>query len=102
MKAKEEKKQSKKSVIKIVGILLIVGLAIYCSFTIISNLSDINRINTQKQDVSEKVSQKVEENESLKEVRDSEDKDEYMEQKAREKGYGKDGEVVYYDISDSK
>ena len=27
------------------------------------------------------------------------DKDEYIEQKAREKGYVKDGEIVFYDIS---
>ena len=30
------------------------------------------------------------------------DKDEYIEQKAREKGYAKEGEIVFYNISGSK
>lgn len=102
MRAKKQKKLNKKSAIKILGALCIIALAVYCAFTIIGNVSDINRTNSQASEVSEQISQKKKENEELKAIRDSENKDEYMEQKAREKGYVKDGESVYYDISDSK
>lgn len=33
---------------------------------------------------------------------DNEDKDEYIEKKAREKGYVKSDEIVFYDISSGK
>ena len=39
------------------------------------------------------------ENDRLNEVLESEDKNDYIEQKAREKGYVKSGETVFYDIS---
>lgn len=102
MKAKEEKKHSRKSVIKIVVIVAISALAVYCAFAFISNLSDINRLKAQSETAQEQLDKQLEENDSLKAILDSDNKDEYIEQKAREKGYVKDGEVVYYDIASSK
>lgn len=102
MKAKEEKKRSRKSVIRIIIIVAVSALAIYCAFTFISNLSDINRLKAQTEAAQEQLDKQEEENDSLKAILDSDNKDEYIEQKAREKGYVKDGEVVYYDIASSK
>lgn len=102
MKAKEEKKRSRKSVIRIIILVALCGLIIYAAFTVISNLSDINRLKAQTEAAEEQLAQQLEENDSLKAILDSDNKDEYIEQKAREKGYVKDGEVVYYDIASSK
>ena len=46
--------------------------------------------------------QKIKENDEIKAIVNSDNKDDYIEQKAREKGYAKEGETVYYDISSSK
>lgn len=43
-----------------------------------------------------------EENKELQAVLDNEDKDDYIEKKAREKGYVKSDEIVFYDISSGK
>lgn len=102
MKAKEEKKRSRKSVIRIAIAVLISALVLYCAITFIGNLSDINRLKAQTESAEEQLDKQLEENDSLKAILDSDDKDEYIEQKAREKGYVKDGEVVYYDIASSK
>lgn len=102
MKAKEEKKQSQKSVKKIIIIALVSILALVCAVKTISNVSDIKRLKVQTSAAQEELDDQKKENDSLKAALNSDNKDEYIEQKAREKGYGKDGEVVYYDISSSK
>ena len=42
------------------------------------------------------------ENAKLEQILDSDDRDEYIEQKAREKGYVKSDEIVFYDVAGSK
>ena len=69
---------------------------------LIKNTSDISRLKTQAAEYDTQYAQQTEDNENLKSILNSDDKDEYIEQKAREKGYVKDGEVVFYDISESK
>ena len=102
VKAKQEKVKSKKTIVKIIIICLAVVLVGYCSFALISNFASIGVLKSQKDELNDKYTQQVTENEKIKDILDSDDKDEYIEQKAREKGYVKDGEVVYYDISSSK
>lgn len=102
MNAKAEKKKSTKRVIKIAVIIGIVIAVIICAFTFTKNVADISRLKAQIANAQEQYDDQVEENDSLREILDSENKDEYIEQKAREKGYVKDGETIYYDISSSK
>lgn len=102
MKAKEEKKHSQKSIKKIIIIVLVSVLALVCAVKTISNVSDIKRLKVQTSAAEQQLEEQEKKNDSLKAVLDSDDKDEYIEQKAREDGYVKDGEVVYYDISSSK
>lgn len=102
MKAKEEKKHSQKSIKKIIVIVLVSALALVCAVKTIGNVSDIKRLKVQTSAAEQQLEEQEKKNDSLKAVLDSDDKDEYIEQKAREDGYVKDGEVVYYDISSSK
>lgn len=102
MKAKNNKIKSKKSVIVGFVIAIIVALAVYCGTCLISNTADIARLKNESQELNTKYQQQLDENKKVKSILESDNKDEYIEQKAREKGYVKDGEVVYYDISSSK
>lgn len=88
-----------KNFIKLVIGILFLGLVSYCSYTLISNYSDISRLNAQAAELNTQYENQLKENEKIKAILNSEDKDEYIEQKAREKGYVKDGEIVFYDIS---
>ena len=92
----------KKSIIRIVITVLFLGLLVYCSFSLINNYADISRLKAQAADLDTQYEQQINENEKVKAILDSDNKDEYIEQKAREKGYAKDGEMVFYDISSSK
>ncbi|WP_455493354.1 FtsB family cell division protein [Eubacterium sp.] len=102
MKAKNNKIKSKKSVIVGFVIAIIVALVAYCIACLISNTADIARLKNESQELNTKYQQQLDENKKVKSILESDNKDEYIEQKAREKGYVKDGEVVYYDISSSK
>ena len=101
MKAKAQK-LNKKGIYKLVGIFLLICLVIYSCFSLIANAADISRLKTQASKVQTMYEQQVNENEKIKAILASENKDDYIEQKAREKGYVKDGEMVFYDISSSK
>ena len=83
-------------------IALFAGLVVYCSFSLLKNYADISRLKAQAADCDTQYEQQINENEKIKAILDSDNKDEYIEQKAREKGYAKDGEMVFYDISSSK
>ena len=102
MKAKSNKIKSKKNMIFGFVIVVVVAIVGYCSFCLISNAADISRLKTESQELNTKYEQQLDENKKVKSILNSDDKDEYIEQKAREKGYVKDGEIVYYDISSSK
>lgn len=102
MSEKSNKIKSKKNII--IGFVIAVAVAIvgYCSVCLISNAADISRLKAEAAELNTKYEQQIDENEKVKSVLESDNKDEYIEQKAREKGYVKDGEVVFYDISSSK
>ena len=72
-----------------------------CSGFIVSQAADINRLKNQEEAYNQQLSEQQKDNEELEEILDSDDRDSYIEQKAREKGYVKSGEIVFYDISGS-
>lgn len=74
-------------------------LLIYFSVTLVNQTADISRMQKQKQALSAQLSSVEAENARLQEVVGAENKDDYIEQKAREKGYVKGDEIVFYDIS---
>lgn len=99
MKVKAEKAANKKTIIKIVLSILALVLIGYCSYCIASNAADISRLKAQKEDLDTKYEQQVEDNEQLKSILDSDDKKDYLEQKARENNYVKENELDFYDIN---
>ena len=84
--------------------MLIVSLALVVAFlffgvTMVNQNADISRLERQRDEIAVKVDDQVETNKELQAVLDNENKDDYIEQKAREKGYVKSNEIVFYDIS---
>lgn len=88
---------NKTKVFLVAGILLVIFC--YCCSVIISQVADISRLNAQKASYAQQLEEQKRENEELDAILQSDNKDEYMEQKAREKGYVKSNEIVFYDIS---
>lgn len=101
MKAKAQK-LNKKGIARLLVIFFILALVVYSGFQLLGNAADITRLKALAADYETQYQQQINENEKVKAILDSENKDEYIEQKAREKGYVKDGEMVFYDISSSK
>ena len=105
--AKESKSKSKKlyigkySIGKILVGLLLVGVFAFFSISVVNQNADISRLEKQKAEIGAKYDAQ-EENKELQAVLDNEDKDDYIEKKAREKGYVKSDEIVFYDISSGK
>ncbi|MBR3150093.1 MAG: septum formation initiator family protein [Eubacterium sp.] len=85
---------------RIVIMTILVTVILFSAFSLIKNHADISRLQAQAAQYEQQYNQQIKENEKIKAILDSDNKDEYIEQKAREKGYVKDGEVVFYDISD--
>lgn len=82
--------------------LLLVGVFIFFGVSVVNQNADINRLEVQKQELAAKLDEQNQANEELEAVLENENKDDYIEQKAREKGYVKSDEVVFYDISSSQ
>lgn len=91
----------KYSVTKILTGLLIVAVFVFFGISTVNQNADISRLEKQKAEISAKYEAQEEENKELQAVLDNDDKDDYIEQKAREKGYVKSDEIVFYDISAS-
>ena len=71
----------------------------YCAYCIASNAADISRLKSQKEELDTKYEQQIEDNDQLKSILDSDDKKDYLEQKARENNYVKENELDFYDIN---
>ena len=85
---------------KYLRLLLVVPMVVlflYCSVTLVNQSADISRM--QKQTLTAQLASVQQENARLEEVVGADNKDDYIEQKAREKGYVKGDEIVFYDIS---
>ena len=89
-----------KSWSKIFIMTILIVVMLFSAFSLVKNHADISRLQAQAAQYDAQYEQQVEDNEKIKAILDSDNKDEYIEQKAREKGYVKDGEVAFYDISD--
>ena len=85
---------------KILTISIIVIVLVFSTISLIRNQADISRLKAQAAECDAQYAQQVEENEKIKAILNTDNKDDYIEQKAREKGYVKDNEVVFYDISE--
>lgn len=92
--------RNKKLRISVIAVALVV-MFFFCSGFIVSQAADINRLKNQEEAYNQQLSEQQKDNEELEEILDSDDRDSYIEQKAREKGYVKSGEIVFYDISGS-
>ncbi len=97
MKITTEKAGIKQNAFKIGIIVVVLILLGFCSFNIASNAADINRKRAELSEKQAVLDSQIAENDKLKEILESDDKSEYMEQEARKKGYSKDGEIIYYD-----
>ena len=106
VKQAEKKSKSFKEIIKkkknipmlIVSLALVVAF-LFFGVTMVNQNADISRLERQRDEIAVKVDDQVETNKELQAVLDNENKDDYIEQKAREKGYVKSNEIVFYDIS---
>lgn len=99
MKVTGEKLKLKQNVLKIALIVAVVFVLGVCSFKIASNAADISRKRAELNEKQTVLDEQLAENDKIKEILESDDKSEYMEQEARKKGYTKDGEIIYYDSS---
>lgn len=93
---------NKKKITMGVMIFIVLSAFIFLSATLLKNTSSINRLEIQKQEVAAQLEAENQSNDELMAILENEDKDDYIEQKAREKGYAKSDEVVFYDISASE
>lgn len=92
--------KSRKFRVSAVAIALVI-MFFCCSGFIVSQAADINRLKNQQAAYTEQLNDQLKENKALEEILDSDDRDAYIEQKAREKGYVKSGEIVFYDAAGS-
>ncbi len=96
--AKKKTKQKKKpfSVILLVAMLLILS---YFVFSIISTAVDNKRQSNEYEKLSDKLSDRLEENAELSELVDNGNESEVAEKYARENGYAYPDERLYYDAT---
>ena len=83
----------------IAGVLVLIFF--YCGGVIVAQSADLSHLSKQKAALEQQLEAQKQENEELDAILQSENKDDYMEQKARESGYVKSNEIVFYDISGS-
>lgn len=94
--------ESKKNIPVILVTILFVAVFVFFGVTVVNQNADINRMQRQKDELAVKYEEQVQTNNELQAVLDNDDKDDFIEQKAREKGYVKSDEIVFYDISASE
>lgn len=94
--------EGKKNIVLLLVTIGLVILFVFFGVTMVNQGADISRMERQRDEIALKVDNQVQTNEQLKAVLDNENKDDYIEQKAREKGYVKSNEIVFYDISASE
>ena len=80
----------------------LVAVFVFFGITMVNQSADISRMERQRDEIAMKVDEQTKSNAQLQAVLDNENKDDYIEQKAREKGYVKSNEIVFYDISASE
>ncbi len=93
-------KKNNKLKISVIALVLLL-IFFYCGGVVVSQSADLSRLRSQKESYEEQLAEQKAENEELNAILKSDNKDAYMEQKARENGYVKSNEIVFYDISGS-
>ena len=93
---------NKKNLPTIILAIFVAIVALFFCVTMVNQSADIKRMQIQRDELQIKLDEQVNDNEQLQAVLDSDSKDDYIEQKAREKGYVKANEIVFYDISSSE
>lgn len=101
MKAFFQKLKQNKKLQRTVIIVLVAAVFFGCAGFVISQSADISRLGKQKEAYSNQLDRQNAENDELQGVLESDNKDSYIEQKAREKGYVKPDEEVFYDVAGS-
>lgn len=96
---KDNYNKNKKKVLSFALVGVLACSFVFLGFTLIKNTSDINRLDVQRQEIKAQYDAEQKANEELLEILDNKDMDSYIEQKAREKGYAKSDEIVFYDVS---
>ncbi len=97
MAQKKTAKKQKNSFILTLALILLAG---YFVITIIGHAFEIKNSNAQLEQKQQILEQQLAENAYLKEIVDSDDKSEYIEQVAREQlGFGLPNEKVFYDVT---
>lgn len=91
-----------KKAFTVISALFLTVLFVIFGISTVNQRADISRLEQQKAEVSAKYEEQTKKNKELQAVLDNENKDDYIEKKAREKGYVKSDEVVFYDISASE
>jgi cell division protein FtsL len=82
------------------AILVFIGLAVYFSYTFISQEAVLDRKNNEMKTIEAKITGENKQNETLKKQKDTMNSDEYIEKIAREKlGMVKPGERVFVDVN---
>lgn len=92
----------KRNIPAVIITILLVGVFVFFGVSVVNQNADIDRLEIQKQELAQKLESQNRSNEELQAVLDSDNKDDYIEQKAREKGYVKSDEIVFYDVSSGK
>ncbi len=85
--------------IGVFSVLAVIFVA--CAAVFISQMAEVNKVESQYVAYQEELQEIEDENAVLQDTIESEDFDDYMEEKARENGYVKSDEIVFYDIAGS-
>lgn len=101
MKALWQKLKQNKKLRTTVIVIAVAAVFFGCAGFVISQSADISRLGKQKEAYSKQLDEQNAQNDELQGVLESDNKDAYIEQKAREKGYVKPGEEVFYDVAGS-
>ncbi len=101
MKAFFKKLKQNKKFKKTIILIAVAAIFFGCAGFVISQSADISRLGKQKEAYSRQLDEQNAENDELQGVLESDNKDDYIEKKAREKGYVKPDEEVFYDVAGS-
>ena len=89
----------KNNILKIISLILIICSISFLIFTAINFTPKINRLNSEIDTLTSEISEINNQNNILKNDLENENIDDYIKQKARERGYSSKEEIIFYDIS---
>lgn len=101
-KSKSVTSQSKFFFKKYFFVIPIVVVSLFSVAVLISQSANLSRLEKQKSDCEIQLSEQINVNKQLEAQLKSDNQDAYIEKKAREKGYVKSNEIVFYDVSSCK